>query len=132
MTEIIGKKLNGQVKLAIVTARFNEVVTQRLHTSAVKRIAELNIPDEYVTYVWVPGAIEVPLVAQCLAKQNQYDAIITLGAVIRGETSHYDYVCEQVSQGCQQVMLQYGIPIIFGILTTENKGQALARAGGGA
>ena len=80
--------------------------------------------------IQVPGAIEIPLVAKLLAESNRYKAIIALGAVIRGETSHYDYVCDQVSQGCQKVMLDFNIPVIFGVLTTENEEQALARVGG--
>ena len=116
-------------QVAIVVSRFNEEVTQALHDGAIARHQELN-PDKDPFVVWVPGAIEIPFIAQKLAKTHRYDAIIALGAVIRGETTHYDYVCEQVSNGCQHVMLTYDIPVIFGVLTTENEVQAHDRVGG--
>lgn len=116
--------------IAIVVSRFNEEVTQRLHDGAIQRLKELNFKDEQITAIWVPGAVEIPLVAQRLSHTKKYEAIICLGVVIRGETSHYDYVCEQVSQGCQRVSLDNNIPVIFGILTTENEEQALDRVGG--
>lgn len=116
--------------VAVITSRFNEEVTSRLTKSAMKRLKELKFSDEQITAVTVPGAIEIPLIAQKFAQAKKYDAIICLGAVIRGETSHYDYVCEQVSQGCQRVSLDHHIPVIFGVLTTEDEDQALARSGG--
>jgi len=118
------------MKIAIITSRFNDAITNALKAGAVERLKEKGIADHQITCVDVPGAIEIPLMAKLLAKQNQYDAIICLGAVIRGETTHYDYVCEQVSFGCQHVMMQFDIPVIFGVLTTENEDQALDRVGG--
>ena len=118
------------MKIAIITSRFNEEITSALKSGALARLAEKNISEDQVTCVDVPGAVEIPYVAKLLAKQQQYDAIICLGAVIRGETTHYDYVCDQVSQGCQQVMMQFDLPVIFGVLTTENEAQAVDRIGG--
>jgi 6,7-dimethyl-8-ribityllumazine synthase len=117
--------------LAIVVSRFNDSVTRALYEGALQRLNELDFSDHQVTVVWVPGAVEIPITAQRLAATATYEAIITLGAVIRGETSHYDYVCEQVSQGCQQVALAHNIPVIFGVLTTETDEQAIERSGGG-
>jgi 6,7-dimethyl-8-ribityllumazine synthase len=105
-------------------------VTQRLCEGAIARLKELAIPNEMITLVWVPGAVEIPVVAKQLASTKRYAIIITLGAVIRGETSHYDYVCKQVSDGCQAVALEYTIPVIFNVITAENLEQALDRAGG--
>lgn len=117
-------------KIAIVVSQFNQNVTDELLSGALSRLAELNIDSENIKVTHVPGAIEIPLTAQLLAASRVYDAIICLGAVIRGETSHYDYVCQQVSYGCQRVMLDFNIPVIFGILTTENEEQATDRIGG--
>jgi 6,7-dimethyl-8-ribityllumazine synthase len=116
--------------VAIVVSEFNHIVTNALKEGAVARLLELGIKDSDITVVTVPGAVEIPLVAQLLAQKKEVEAIIALGAVIRGETSHYDYVCDQVSQGCQRVMLDHNIPVIFGVLTTDNDEQALARVGG--
>ena len=116
--------------VALIVSRFNEEVTSRLHQSAIVRLDDLGFSNSQITVVWVPGAVEIPLMAQHLARKQQYSAIIALGAVIRGETGHYDYVCSQVSNGCLKVSLGYNIPVIFGVLTTENEEQALARAGG--
>ncbi|VVC77033.1 6,7-dimethyl-8-ribityllumazine synthase [Aquicella siphonis] len=117
-------------RYAIIVSRFNEHVTEKLLKGALERLAEKKIQDSDITVIRVPGAVEIPLAAQLIAKKGRHSAIICLGAVIRGETSHYDSVCQQVSQGCQRVMLDYSIPVIFGILTTENDEQALDRAGG--
>lgn len=117
-------------RLAIVCARFNEPVTSKLLHGARSRLLALGYVEDDVPVFHVPGAVEIPIVAQRLARTERFDAIITLGAVIRGETTHYDYVCEQVSQGCQRVMMDYDLPVIFGVLTTENGEQAFARAGG--
>lgn len=130
MQIISAQDLDHQFKVALVVSRFNEEVTHLLYEGAVHRLKELDFAPGQVTVVSVPGAIEIPITAQRLAKSKTYEAIICLGAVIRGETSHYDYVCQQVSQGCLQVSLQYDIPVIFGVLTTEDEAQALARAGG--
>ena len=119
------------MKIAIVVSLFNESVTQPLLDGALARLEELGVDTATVPIARVPGSIEIPLIAQQYARNGQFEAVICLGAVIRGETSHYDYVCQQVSNGCQQVALRHNIPIIFGVLTTENRAQALDRVGGG-
>lgn len=116
--------------IAIIVSRFNAEITDSLLQGALARLKELNVDTKQVPVIQVPGAVEIPLVAKKLAKSERYHAIICLGAVIRGETTHYDYVCDQVSQGCQRVALDYELPVVFGVLTTENKQQALARCGG--
>ncbi len=125
---------SGQTKasfpIAVVTSRFNEAITQALQEGALSQLKARGIRDEDITCIEVPGAVEIPLVAQVLAEKKHYQVIITLGAVIRGETSHYDYVCQMVSHGCQQVALKHQIPVIFGVLTTENEAQAWDRLGG--
>ena len=118
-------------KIAVVVSRFNASITSRLRDGALARLQEYEeCKEEDITLVEVPGAVEIPIVVQRLARDKKYDAIIALGAVIRGETTHYDYVCEQVSQGCQHIALCHDIPVIFGVLTTENEAQAFARVGG--
>lgn len=116
--------------IALVTSRFNQPVTDKLKASALQRLKALQFTQDQITEVSVPGAVEIPLVAQRLAKSGNYAAIIALGCVIRGETSHYDYVCQQVSHGCQRVALDNNVPVIFGVLTTETSEQAFARSGG--
>lgn len=117
-------------RIAIITSKFNREVTQALYEGAVKRLEEKGIIVAEKDTFFVPGAVEIPVVAFYLARSKKYDAIITLGSVIRGETDHYDYVCESVTYGCQNIAIKYGIPVIFGVLTTNNEEQALARAGG--
>ena len=116
--------------IALVTGKFNSEITERLYHGAIERLLELEFKNEQITSVWVPGAIEISLTAQKLAKTGNFRAIICLGAVIRGDTSHFDYVCQQITQGCLDVSLNYEIPVIFGILTTENEEQAFERTGG--
>lgn len=116
--------------VAIVVSRFNQEITQELQRGALERLAERGVKSQDIIVVEVPGAVEIPLIAKRLAISQQVEVIITLGAVIRGETSHYDYVCEQVSNGTQQVALDYDIPVVFGVLTTENDAQAWDRLGG--
>lgn len=116
--------------IAIVVSAFNVTITNALKEGAVQRLTELGFQSNDITVVEVPGAIEIPFVANMLAQKQKDQVIIALGAVIRGETTHYDYVCEQVSQGCQRVMLDHNIPVIFGVLTTENEEQAWDRLGG--
>ena len=130
MKIIEAKELLKPISIAIVVSRFNAEVTDALLEGAVERLKELEVPIEKTTIVHVPGAIEIPLVIQRLAETKHYDVAIALGAVIRGETDHYAYVCEQVSQGCQQVMLAHNLPVIFGILTTDDESQAEDRIGG--
>lgn len=119
-----------EIKIAIVVSRFNISVTERLLAGTVERLSEKGVNPENMRVEWVPGAVEIPLLAQQFAKQADYQAVIGLGAVIRGETPHFEYVCQQVALGCQQVALQYDTPIIFGVLTTENAAQAYERLGG--
>lgn len=130
MKIIAAKDIDKPFSVAIVVSRFNENVTQRLCEGAIQRLKELEIPNDHITIVWVPGAVEIPIVTKHLAITKKYSVIITLGAVIRGETGHYDFVCKQVSDGCQQIALECNVPIIFGVLTTENLEQAMDRAGG--
>lgn len=117
-------------KFAIVVSQFNQSITDKLLEGTLKRLNELNVNQDQINIFKVPGAVEIPFTAKLLAKTHQYHAIICLGAVIRGETDHYDYVCQQVSHGCQQVMLNFDIPVIFGVLTTQNMEQAEDRVGG--
>ncbi len=117
------------MKIAVITSQFNEPVTSQLHAGCVTRLEELGVTLVEEDICWVPGAVEIPLMAQRYACKG-YDAIICLGAVVRGQTTHYDYVCQQVSYGCQRVALDYDVPVIFGILTTENDEQAFDRVGG--
>ena len=127
--------INGNVvapegmKVAIVASRFNEIITNKLLGGAVDGLVRHGMDEENITAVWVPGAFEIPTIAQKLARSGHYDAVICVGAVIRGQTSHYDYVCNEVSKGIAQVSLQTGVPVMFGIVTTENIEQAIARAG---
>ena len=116
--------------IAIIVSKFNHDITFELQQGAVGRLNAQGFASKDITVVEVPGAVEIPLIAKCLAKKNKYGAIIALGAVIRGETSHYDYVCQQVSDGCQRVSLEFDVPVIFGVLTTENEQQAWDRLGG--
>ncbi len=120
----------GCFNIAIVVSRFNHEITQKLLEGAIERLKELGFSEDRITVAWVPGAVEIPVTAQRFARVGKYEAIICLGAVIFGETRHFDYVCQQVSQGCQTVALNNDIPVIFGVLTTENMQQAQDRVGG--
>ena len=117
------------LKFAVVVARFNNFITSKLLDGALDALKRHDTPDENISVAWVPGAFEIPLVAKKMASTKNFDAIICLGAVIRGATTHYDYVCNEVSKGIAQVGLQSGVPTIFGIVTTENIQQAIERAG---
>ena len=131
MPKELNGDLNGQgLRVAIVVARFNEFITRQLLTGALETLASRGVRDEDVSVAWVPGSFELPVVAKTLAQTRQYDAIVCLGAVIRGETSHYDMVAGQASRGIGAVGLETGVPTIFGVLTTENMDQAINRAGG--
>ena len=122
--------INGRgLKFAIVVARFNEFITSKLLSGALDALKRHETPDENISVIWVPGAFEIPLTAKKLASTKKFDAIICLGAVIRGATTHYDYVCNEVSKGVAAVGLQSGVPTIFGVVTTENIQQAIERAG---
>ena len=123
--------LNGQgLKVAVVVARFNEIITRQLLTGAVDTMTRYGVGDQDISVAWVPGAFELPLLAKTLAQTGNYDVVICLGAVIRGETGHYDMVAGQAAGGIASVSLDTGIPIIFGVLTTEDMEQALNRTGG--
>ncbi|MBK5200697.1 MAG: 6,7-dimethyl-8-ribityllumazine synthase [Spirochaetaceae bacterium] len=124
-----GKLINTDIKIAIVVSRFNEFINSKLLSGAIDSLKRHNIDDLNISIAWVPGAFEIPLIASKIAKQNKYDAIICLGTIIRGNTSHYDYVCNEVSKGIATVSLNNDIPVMFGILTTENIEQAIERAG---
>jgi 6,7-dimethyl-8-ribityllumazine synthase len=114
-------------QFAIVVSEFNQSITDKLLEGALERFKNSGITQSDITIIRVPGAIEIPLITKILANSKRYHAIICLGAVIRGDTDHYDYVCQQVSYGCQKIMLDFEIPVIFGILTTNNLQQAEAR-----
>lgn len=124
-----GNLIAGGLKFAIVVSRFNEFITNKLLSGAVDGLKRHGVSDKDIDTAWVPGAFEISLVAKKLALTKKYDAIITLGAVIRGSTTHYDYVCNEVAKGVHQVGLNYETPVIFGIITTENIEQAIERAG---
>ena len=117
------------MKVGIVVARFNEFITSRLLGGALDGLKRHNVLEEDVQVAWVPGAFEIPLIAFKMAKSGRYDAVICLGSVIRGSTSHYDYVCNEVSKGIAAVSLETGVPVLFGVLTTENIEQAIERSG---
>lgn len=123
-------KTVSDYRIAIITSLFNQPITDALKEGAHQRLLEQGCQPTNIDHFSVPGAVEIPLIAKKLAIKDQHHAIITLGAVIRGETTHYDYVCQQVSNGIQQVALDHLIPVIFGILTTENSDQARERLGG--
>ena len=116
-------------KFCIIVSRFNEFITNKLLSGAIDELKRHGVSDLNIDVVWCPGAFEIPLTAKKCAKTGKYNAIITLGAVIKGSTSHYDYVCAEVSKGVASVGLETGIPVIFGVLTTENIEQAIERAG---
>ena len=116
-------------KIAIVASRFNEFITSKLISGAEDCLLRHGVAEDHITLAWVPGAFEIPMIAKKLALSGKYDAVICVGAVIRGATSHYDYVCNEVSKGVAQVGLATGVPVLFGIITTENIEQAIARAG---
>ncbi len=124
-----GKLVSKEIKIGIVAARFNEFITSKLLSGAMDGLLRHGVQDEDIHVAWVPGAFEIPLVASKMAKSRKYDAVICLGSVIRGSTSHYDYVCNEVSKGIAAVSLESGVPVMFGILTTENIEQAIERAG---
>ena len=117
------------LKVAIVVSRFNSFITSKLLDGALDALRRHKLMEKNISVAWVPGAFEIPLVAKKLASTKNFDAIICLGAVIRGATTHYDYVCNEVSKGIAQIGLQSGVPVIFGVVTTENIQQAIERAG---
>ena len=130
MMKIYEGKLSADgIKVGIVAARFNEFITSKLLSGALDCLKRENVAESDIEVAWVPGACEIPLIASRMAASGRYDAVICLGAVIRGNTSHYDYVCSEVSKGIAHVSLSSGIPVMFGVLTTDNIEQAIERAG---
>lgn len=129
MQKLEGKLTLKNKKIAIVASRFNELVVSKLLAGAEDCLLRHGLESDQLTTAWVPGAFELPLAAQQLAKTAKFDAIICLGCVIRGATTHYDYVCNEAAKGISKVGLDYNLPVTFGVLTTENLEQALERAG---
>ena len=123
-------KFNGKgLRIGIVAGRFNEFITSKLVGGAVDALKRNDVNDEDIDIAWVPGAFEIPLITKKMAESKKYDAILTLGAVIKGAKPHFDYVCAEVSKGVAQISLQTGLPVMFGVLTTNNIEEAIERAG---
>ncbi|MDD5986512.1 MAG: 6,7-dimethyl-8-ribityllumazine synthase [Eubacteriales bacterium] len=129
MNVLEGKLVAKEIKVGIVCARFNEFITSKLLSGAEDALTRHGVRDEDIDVAWVPGAFEIPLVAKKMAESGKYDTVICLGAVIRGATSHYDLVCNEVAKGIAQVGLASSIPVMFGVVTAENIEQAIERAG---
>lgn len=124
-----GNLIPKDIRVGIIVARFNEFITNKLLGGAIDGLKRHNISDDNIDVAWVPGAFEIPLIASKMAKSGKYDAVICLGAVIRGSTSHYDLVCNECAKGIAQVSMNSDIPVMFGVITTENIEQAIERAG---
>lgn len=129
MNVIQGNVIGNGMKVALVASRFNEFITSRLLSGAEDGLVRHGVDGADIDAYWVPGAFELPLLGQKLAKSGKYDAVICLGAVIRGSTSHYDLVCNETAKGIAQASMQTGVPVLFGVITTENIEQAIERAG---
>ncbi len=129
MRKLEGNVVASDIKVGVVAARFNEFIVSKLVSGAQDALIRHGVNDDDITIAWAPGAFEIPLVAQRMASSGKYDAVICLGAVIKGSTTHYDYVCAEVSKGVTSIGLSTGVPTIFGILTTDNIEQAIERAG---
>ncbi|MBQ4232214.1 MAG: 6,7-dimethyl-8-ribityllumazine synthase, partial [Lachnospiraceae bacterium] len=129
MNKFEGNLIPSEVKIGIIVARFNDFITGKLLDGAMDGLKRHEVPEENIDVAYVPGAFEIPLIAKKMAKSGKYDAVIALGAVIRGSTTHYDYVCNEVSKGIASVSLDAEIPVMFGVITTENIEQAIERAG---
>ncbi|MBR3244430.1 MAG: 6,7-dimethyl-8-ribityllumazine synthase [Parasporobacterium sp.] len=129
MRVLEGKVVAGQVKIGIVAARFNEFIVSKLVGGAQDALVRHGVEDNDIDIAWVPGAFEIPFIAQKMAESGKYDAILCLGAVIRGATSHYDLVCNEAAKGIATVGLKTGVPTLFGVVTTDNIEQAIERAG---
>lgn len=129
MNLLEGNVIGSNLKIGIVASRFNEFIVSKLIGGAEDALVRHGVDTDDVDLAWVPGAFEIPVVAQKMAKSGKYDAILCLGAVIKGSTSHYDYVCAEVSKGVAAVGMNTGVPTLFGILTTDNIEQAIERAG---
>ena len=124
-----GKLVSQDIRVGIVAARFNEFIVSKLLSGCEDVLVRHGVREEDIAVAWVPGAFEIPLIASKMAKSGKYDAVIALGAVIRGSTSHYDYVCSEVSKGVANVALASDVPVMFGVLTTDTIEQAIERAG---
>lgn len=124
-----GHLVSEGLKYGIVVGRFNEFITSKLLSGALDAFKRHGVKDEEISVAWVPGVFEIPLIAQKMAESGKYDAVVTLGTVIRGSTTHYDYVCNEVAKGVAAINLKTGVPTIFGVLTTENIEQAIERGG---
>lgn len=124
-----GKLVSEKIRIAIVASRFNEFITSKLISGCLDGLTRHDVKDDDIEIAWTPGAFEIPLIASKMAKSGKYDAVICLGAVIRGNTSHYDYVCNEVTKGISAVSLNTDVPVMFGILTTDTIEQAIERAG---
>ena len=129
MKRFEGKLVSENIRVGVVCARFNDFIVSRLLAGCEDALLRHGVREEDIAVAWVPGAFEIPLIASKMAKSGKYDAVIALGAVIRGSTSHYDYVCSEVSKGVAQVALNSDIPVMFGVLTTDTIEQAVERAG---
>lgn len=129
MKKIEGNVIGSSIKVGIVAARFNEFIVNKLIGGAQDALIRHGVSDDDISLAYVPGAFEIPLAAKKMAQSGKYDTVICLGAVIKGSTSHYDYVCAEVSKGIASVSLETGIPVLFGVLTTDNIEQAIERAG---
>ena len=129
MKKIEGKLIASGIKVCIVAARFNEFITSKLIGGAVDGLERHGVDSDNITLVWVPGAFEIPLAAKKAAQSGKFDAVICLGAVIKGSTPHFDYVCAEVSKGVAHVSLEFNLPVIFGVLTTNTIEEAVERAG---
>lgn len=129
MNVLEGKLVAKGMKVGIVAARFNEFIVSKLLSGALDGLRRHDVKEDDIAIAWVPGAFEIPVAAQKMAGSGEYDAVICLGTVIRGSTSHYDYVCNEVSKGIAHVSMESQIPVLFGVLTTENIEQAIERAG---
>ncbi|MCE5169610.1 6,7-dimethyl-8-ribityllumazine synthase [Paenibacillus profundus] len=124
-----GHLVSDGLKYGIVAGRFNEFIVSKLVSGALDALKRHGVKDDEIDVAWVPGAFEIPLIAQKMAESGKYDAVITLGAVIRGSTPHFDYVCSEAAKGVAQVNMKTGVPTIFGVLTTDSIEQAIERAG---
>lgn len=130
MANIIqGNLTTNNEKFCIIISRFNEFIGSKLLSGAIDELVRHGINEDTIDVIWTPGAFEIPVIAKKVAKSGKYDAVITLGAVIKGSTGHYDFVASEVSKGIAQVSLETGVPVIFGVLTTDNLEQAIERAG---
>ncbi len=129
MNTINGQYKGKDVRIGIVVSRFNEAVTGKLLEGAIDALTRHEVKDEHITTIWTPGAFEIPATAQRVVETNRYEAVICLGAVIRGDTPHFDYIAAEVTKGIAQVSMTAQIPVIFGVLTTDTVEQAVDRAG---